>query len=270
MTSRATWKLVLGLVAAGCSRGGGGGADATATAATEASAVPIASASAAVVADAATAEDDARRIVALWSDALDRHDVVALAALYAPRVRFYGQDLPKSAVLDRKRRALGPTSKFHQSIGEIALAPGGDGLAATFQKHSGEPPQRDVRAKIVIVDGHIREESDEPTAKPGRARCLEVAAAVVMALPEVKKTLGGAEKEIAKAHDGRRMGGMGPQDDEGPGLSVSLGVHHDDRYERLVDYEVNAAGRLTVTVAADEIAVPAAAASKVEQACKAL
>lgn len=106
--------------------------------------------------------------------------------------------------------------------------------------------------------------------KPGRARCLEVAAAVVMALPEVKKTLSGAEKEIAKAHDGRRMGGMGPQDDEGPGLSVSLGVHHADRYERLVDYEVDAAGKLTVTVAADEIAVPAAAASKVEQACKAL
>jgi hypothetical protein len=205
-------------------------------------------------------EDEARRVVALWSEALDRHDLAALDRLYTPRVNFYGKDLPKSAVVAMKKRVLGSTSTFHQSIvGSIEVTRNGDAFTATFQKHSGSSRMSDVKASLVIVGGQVREESDaasEAHAKDARREtCEGTASAVVVDLPEVKK-------------QGPVMGGLGPIDNDDGGFSAAFGIHHPDRFEAQVWYTVDAVGTLSVTVLGEDIAIPVAAKSKVERACK--
>ena len=217
-------------------------------------------------------EEQAKQMVAAWSDALDKHDVDALAKLYAPRVKFYGKDLPRSTVVDIKRRALGPTSTFHQSIvGPITIAKEGDAFTATFQKRSGTKTMSDVAARIVIVDQHVREESDAPSearaADTKRSSCEAAAGKAVAALPAVAKLLED-DKKALEGKTGSRMGGLGPLSNDEGGFSASLGVHHADRYEAQVWYEVDAKGKLSVTVQGTDVAVPAAAKATVERACK--
>ena len=226
-------------------------------------------------ASSSSPEEGARKIVAAWSDALDRHDLAALDRLYAPRVKFYGKDAPKSAVVDAKRRALGPASTFHQSIvGAIDVIRDGDAFAATFLKRSGGSRVSDVKARIVVVDHLVREESDAPSdtreKREGRGSgCEATASAAVSGLPRVKKVLDDDARELEGKNDGRSMGGLGPIPDDEGGFSASLGVHHSDRYEAQVSYTVDRAGRLSVTIRGEDLPVSSATRSAVERACKA-
>jgi hypothetical protein len=114
-------------------------------------------------------DDEVRRVIRSWSDALDRHDFDTLGSLYDERVRYYGKLLPKGAVLNAKRAAL--RGAFRQQVaGEIVIRDGADNYEefATFTKRSGVPDRMtEVRARLQVERDpptgawHIVEETDE-------------------------------------------------------------------------------------------------------------
>jgi hypothetical protein len=226
-----------------------------------------------------TSTREARKVVLAWNSALDKHDVVALAPLYAPRVKFYGAgEVTRSALIEGKKRALGKGSTFHQQIvSDLDIARSDDdSFDVRFTKRSGAPTLSDVRARLVLARGDagsllIVEETDEPSddrAKKRAARgCAEIAADVVNALPKVKKLLDDTAKELPKYPD-RHMGGVGPLDEDDGGFSVGLGVHQPERYEALVWYTVKRDGSITVSAMGDDVDVPAAQKTEVTRACK--
>lgn len=260
--------------------------DAGIDAAPVASAAPNASASSSAV---AAAEDRAKHFVSEWTRALDRHDVVGLARFYGDPVKMYGHDSPKSTVMQMKARALGPRSTFKQSIaGAVTVTFDGTSYSARFVKRTGSSDRmRDVpsRLLLVVTDGapdgfSIREESDDvsdvkasaPAAsgssEPSRDACESAASQAVQSLPRVKSLLESDNKELAKQPGGQSVGGIGPMDEEGGGFSAGLGIHWPERYEAQVWYAVDRAGKLTVTVLGEDIAVPSATLAAVEHACK--
>jgi hypothetical protein len=216
--------------------------------------------------------------VNLWNDALDRHDVTALAELYGEQVRFYGRDTPRRAVIAAKTQALGPKSTYHQEIvGAIELHPAGDVDEASFTKRSGSNGKTsDVAAKLSLrraPNGKlvIVEETDAPSearrAARSRDACEEAAAKAANDLPAVKKMMDDATRETEKSGGRARLGGVGPIDHD-DGFSVSLGVHTEERFVSMVWYSVDRDGQLTVRVYGIEERVPEAALRKVEAACK--
>lgn len=273
---RAFFLLLVGAVAA-CSRP----SSTDSTDAAHAAAPPASSAAIPAASSATAAEDAARHVVASWSDALDRHDLVALERVYAPRVKFYGNELDRSAVVAAKRRALAASPTFHQSIvGAVDVAKDGAAFVTTFTKRSGTTKMQDVKARVVVEGGLVREESDAPSdarradsgptaAGPSSDGCEAAASSAVFGLPEVKKLLADDQKEVAKAKDGRNLGGIGPIPEESGGFSASLGVHHPDRYEAHLWYSVDGSGKLSVTVMGGDVEVPAAAQQSVQRACRA-
>jgi hypothetical protein len=230
---------------------------------------------------AAIPDESARRAVYAWSSALDRHDVDGLAPLYADRVRFYGKDLTRDAVLSRKQDALRAQPTFRQEIvGPIDLQPADPGeVAARFTKRSGAAKRmRITRARVVLGAGaggvlRVVEESDEEADKPSAApshrdlaNCEGTTAKLVQALPQVKKAV--AEAMAAAAHAGpdTHFGSITPVEDD-DGFTVELGIDTPDRFEASVFYSVDAAGAVSVTVEGEDIAVPAHVARAVRAAC---
>jgi hypothetical protein len=265
---RPTQLAIAAFVASACSKSAPPAAADASAASTSAASI----ASAPAEGGASATEEAARQVVVAWSDALDRHDATALDQLYAPRVAFYGRDLPHGAVIDIKKRALRATPTFRQSIvGPISIVKEGDALTATFVKRSGGPPMRDVKARVVIANGHVKEESDEATDKRTNsargAACESAASNAVATIPRVKKLLDDDRKQLASDPEGR-MGGVGPIPNDDGGFSASLGVHHADRYEAQVWYTVDRAGKLTVTVLGEDVPVPPLSLASIERACK--
>jgi hypothetical protein len=260
---------------------GAAAADATTAAlALSASASATADRDAAAASDAspATRADDARRIIRAWNEALVKHDVDALAPLYAPRVKFYTSDMSRAAVLSAKRRALGPKSTFRQEIiSELEILPSGDGVAVSFNKRSGPAGKTaDVRATLVLTGNPMAISQERDAASDARLapsdlddRCGNAVLKIVQAMPAVKKALAGAEAELPKYPD-RRMGGIGPVREADGQLTGGLGVHSDERYEALVWYSVSPAGVLEVTAGAspDPLPVTAADAARIAGICK--
>jgi len=238
-------------------------------------------------------EREAESVVRRWNAALVAHDVSALEPLYAPRVRFYTRDFSRAEVLAAKRAALGPRSTYAQSIASaLAVSKNDvDAVVVTFMKrHGARGKQVETRARIVLAGSPLLvvEESDEASdarsvdggagAAAGAAasaagaaggattRCASVAADVVNALPEVKKALADVERELPKYPD-RHLGGLDlPPDPDGT-VRRSVGVHHPDRYEHIVEYSIDPDGRIVVD-APEGTKVPDAAAKRVATACK--
>ena len=230
--------------------------------------------------DADAGDAAMRGLVVAWSRALDAHDVSALSSLYAPRVRFYGRDVSRGAVVAQKARALGGGSTFHQQIvGDPSIMTGPDGAAlASFVKRSGSAKMSDVKARLVAQAGdagalQITEETDEPSiaraADKSREDCDALASATVNALPGVKKLLADIQKEIDAKYKDRALGGVGPIDDGDGGFTSGLGVQQPERYEALVWYTVTKLGDLSVMVMGQDTPIPAAQKSAVQKACKA-
>jgi hypothetical protein len=233
------------------------------------------------------------RVLALmkaWNDALDSHDVSALAGLYFGRVCYYGKVVTIDTVLRQKKDALGPGSSFRQRIlGGVNVERAADGLfVARFTKHSGVAQRlRDTAARIVLrsdPDGgdlRILEEADEGGAAPGatsaacaedawsqavEARCEETASRAVHAMPRVKLIV---DELLEASTDDHALGGMGPVNNGDGTFSASIGVHTNDRYEGRIDYTIDRkTGRLTVSVDGTDVPVPEGARREVARACE--
>lgn len=215
-----------------------------------------------VAVDAAPAlspDDDVRRVVRAWSDALDRHDVDALGALYADNVFFYTSVRTKAQVLAAKKSALGSTSTFHQQIvGDVAVTNG----RATFTKRSGNGTKLASSDAVLVVAGSplvITEERDAPQPRDVGS-CEAAVMGVVEAIPAVKKELEAIQKNVAKAPD-LHMGGIGPEREDDGTIDGQLGVHHPDRFESVVQFSYSAKGALSVSLMGDEYTSDAKAAS---------
>jgi hypothetical protein len=248
-----------------------------------ADAAPSAAAPAPVSAAAAAPKvdpvrDEAKAVTEAWSAALDRHDVAALEPLYGDRVAFYGNVASRSAVLEAKRRALGPKSTFRQTIADVEPASITHDeelrVVVTFTKRSGSPPKlATVDAKLVLAGRPLRivEESDTPSDEKAKekslSRCQTVASEVVQSLPPVKKLLADVAAELPKYPD-RFMGGLGVLPNENGKFSTGIGVHHPDRYEALVWYDVDNDGALHVSAMGEDVPVPPAMQARVVAACK--
>jgi hypothetical protein len=212
----------------------------------------------------------------VWSSALDRHDVAALAPLYAARVQYYGRTLTRDAVLDAKRAALAAAGDFHQSVvGRVDASPESVGrVALTFTKRSGSGGKTsDVSAKLVLgkeaENFAIVEETDSVTEsrKQGGASCEEAASAAVEALPKVKSVIDELLKAAEASGDTAHFGGIGPIEDA-DGFTASLGLHTEDRFEARIAYTVDRKGHLGVVVDGEPQPIPAPTLRAVERACK--
>jgi ketosteroid isomerase-like protein len=231
------------------------------------------------------ADDDVLRVVRAWSDALDRHDVDALAGLYEDYVRFYGSDTPvsRSTVLGMKRSALGPGSTFRQEIvGEITVVHDQDGgSTARFVKRSGPAgAMREVRAYLVLrrrPDGQfvIWTENDEPTDAAAKTRsaweeaCEATAARVVDERPAVKTFEESAQRAADASHGRARFGGIGPVEGDDDSFGVGIGFHTDDRYEGHVWYSVGRkTGEVKLTVDGIDVDVGDVGRAAVRRVCR--
>ena len=231
--------IFLGLVLVACSKPAPPSVIADA-AAPSASVVAPASADA----DAAHVDQEARAraVVTKWNDALDKHDLDALRALYADRIDFYGHSMTRDAVVTAKQKAFAAAPGFHQSIvGPIDLTHEKGVFTARFQKRSGGAKQSEVEARIVVDDGKVLVESDRTVNAPRKsASCEEVAGAVVFALPEVKRVIDEDFAELKSTKSDGNVGGIGPIPEEGGGFSAGIGIHTPERYEAQIWYEVDA------------------------------
>jgi hypothetical protein len=235
--------------------------------------------SASVSAPVGSADDEAaRRIVRAWNDALDRHELAKLEALYTNNVRFYGTMRSRTAVIALKRAALAKQPAFRQEIvGEISLARGSEGVVrASFMKQSGPPEHVLVSSATLaltpILGGFlIVEEGDEvsaPGANAAPADCESTAAEVTQALPEVKLALEAAMAEAERSDGGANFGGVGPNDDGDGSFSAAMGLHTEQSFQARVAYSVDKSGRLTVMVGADQLVIPREALRSVATVCR--
>ena len=225
-----------------------------------------------------SAEDEAvLRKVRAWNQALDRHDVETLGKLYADKVRFYGQERSKVAVMSAKRTALKKQPGFRQElIGEISLERNNGNVRATFQKKSGLPGNFLVISATLELAPHagdfvIVEESDQASAQKEPVNgggCEEKAAEVAHALPEAKRAITEAMQEADRSDGGSSFGGFGPNEDGEGGFSAAEGLHTDGRFEPRFVYSVDRKGRLTVMAGGQELEVPRDALKAVADACK--
>lgn len=238
-------------------------------AAASGSAAPSVSGNAAGVAAAKLAPlERAGAVVRAWDAALNRHDAAALAALYAPSVSFYGQTLPREKLVESKKKALGASPDFEQSLSNLNLASEADGsVSATFTKRSGPAKaQREVAARLRLneLNGNyvIALESDAPTdaRSDDNRSCMEVAMATAYALPEV-------DKLFKEAPADARPGGLSFPEEAGR-ESAAIGFHHDDRFESVFYVEVQN-GDLTVSEYGEPLKIPSAARARVRAKCAA-
>lgn len=217
--------------------------------------------------------------VRTWSDALDRHNLAALESMYDERVRFYGQDLNRAQVLAAKRAALGPGSRFHQTLGaDIDVRPGDQGTwVAVFTKRSGRDDSlHTAQGRLVLraQDGgalRVVEETDEATENRAgvlqRAKCQEVAAREVNALPAVQRAVKSAKRAAAESDGAAYFGGMMPVEDD-DSFTAEIGINSEMRFEAEVVYSVDRSGLLTVNALDKDQVVPADALARVKRACK--
>jgi hypothetical protein len=207
--------------------------------------------------DAGAPMSEAEALVRKWSDALDKHDVAALDALYTDPVFFYTGPLPKKQVLLAKKSALGPKSTFHQKImGAIDINQTDVGYRAAFTKQSGSDGKMgETKAMLVLIRvadaGNVLRISEERDAPRAPKSCEEVASNVAWAIPAFKDLQTKTEKAIAKTPDAHE-GGIGPETFDDGSVQASWGVHHPDRFERMAGYIAYRTGRLDVDIMADE------------------
>jgi hypothetical protein len=170
-----------------------------------------------------------------WNAALDHHSVDALAALYAPKVGFYGQQRTAEQVLEAKRQAFAKQPDFKQRVSGASITKEGDGFRVSFKKLSGEKLKNEAFGVLVVkpLGGkwQITEESDAMTDarfKPKADSCREAAMGIADSEPSIIADIERVAREYPDAHPGGMQLDLEERDDRYLG---SQGYFHDDRYE---------------------------------------
>ncbi|MGC4089254.1 MAG: nuclear transport factor 2 family protein [Polyangiaceae bacterium] len=216
--------------------------------------------------DKLAALEAARAVVTAWDTALNRHDVTALARLYAPTVSFYSRRVSRAALLESKQKALAATPDYAQQLSKLNISPLDDGTAlVSFDKRSGSAAgaQRSVPARLRLEKWGgalvIAVESDSPSdARADASRsCIDVAVDVAESLPAVSRI-------YANPDPAARPGGVTYQE-EGD-ASAALGYHHDDRFEAIFYVNVEK-GVLSVTEYGEPLPIPAEGMDRVRAKC---
>jgi len=130
------------------------------------SAAPSASASAARVPRPPPPDPFAapRFVLVKWNAAHNTHDTSALQALYAPRVKYYGQTLAGSACAKGKAAAFAKAPDYAQAIRDASFTKQDSSWLVSFTKTStSRGKSKDYPAYLVVADGHITEEGDKVT-----------------------------------------------------------------------------------------------------------
>jgi hypothetical protein len=203
-------------------------------------------------------------VLQAWTRALNAADTAALDNLYADSVRYYGQVLTRSEVIERKRRALSKTPNFRQEVlGEPKVERAGDVTRVGFLKRSGVVnAQRDVFATLVLGNApalRIVEETDLPTSdksvNPGTAQfeaknCSDAVWMLVESTQEARRLSAQIDETLRgfPASADLHAGGMGPimpEEVGGDTYDVAVGVHHPERFEAYGWFVVDRAGTVT-------------------------
>lgn len=89
--------------------------------------------------------------VGAWNDANSRHDIDALARIYAPQVDFYGQHLALKDVIAAKADPFRRAPDFRQELSNITVVQTGDTILATFTKAwTSNGARRSVAASVKL------------------------------------------------------------------------------------------------------------------------
>jgi len=100
-------------------------------------------------------------VVTAWNAAHASHDTKALAALYAPRVQFYGRTLTGAECVAAKKAAFAKSPDYAQSIRDVV--PGEDGVVTFTKTSSSGGKSTDYPAVLVVTDGFVSAETDKIT-----------------------------------------------------------------------------------------------------------
>jgi hypothetical protein len=179
------------------------------------SAAPVAPASPAVppvgsVQEPARIASPNEQLLAAWNTALDRRDADALAALYAPRVYFYGQWKTAAQVVKLKRAAFAKQPDYRQRIDDVHITKSDRGFTAIFQKHSGPGFTSSVEGRLTLERSggklSIAEESDSVTdqrlLKPVPSSCAEAAFQILGEQPVIEADMRRVAREMPEAQPG--------------------------------------------------------------------
>ena len=115
----------------------------------------------------ATAPDpllEVRLTLKKWNEAHNGHDSAALAALYAAKVHFYGQQLSGEECAKRKAAAFKKAPDYEQTVRGATFAARSTGTLVRFMKTSTSAGKSTDYASFIVVDGgRVTEESDNVT-----------------------------------------------------------------------------------------------------------
>ena len=154
-------RLVLAVLLTACGRPSPAIVEDAAPAAPPTPTTTVPSATSSTTTGAAT---DARSVIEQWNRAHNEHDADKLAALYAPKVLFYGATLSKADCAKKKGQAFAATPDYAQSPRDAKPAPAEAGRTfVRLVKSSTSKGKSKDYPTILVVDasGHIAEESDD-------------------------------------------------------------------------------------------------------------
>jgi hypothetical protein len=156
---RPTSRLVLGVMLTACRRPSPAIVEDAAPAAPPTTTVVSATSS-----TATSAATDARFVIEQWNRAHNEHDADKLAALYAPKVLFYGATLSKADCAKKKGLAFAATPDYVQSTRDAKPEPAEAGrtFVRLVKTSTSKGKSKDYPAILVVdASGHITEESDD-------------------------------------------------------------------------------------------------------------
>jgi ketosteroid isomerase-like protein len=225
---------------------------------------------------AETPEAPPDSVVHAWNEALSRHDLEALGALYAAQVLFYGTNLTRDACVQAKREAFRKTPDYRQKLRDdrVTIEPiDAEHVRARFTKiSSASGKDHAFEASLVLSheDGQwrIAEESDQATDSRHAQTCEDAVMSAAMSTPPARAFLDApVPAEAVDAGFLSRGGMVYPRNEGETRYTVALHSSFTDRMANEVWLEVDPK---TGTVYQDTGRVRAEAAleSAVVRACR--
>ncbi|HYQ04944.1 MAG TPA: hypothetical protein VER96_39985 [Polyangiaceae bacterium] len=245
----------------------------------QATPVPTVSASApsttaAPPATAAQAQATSEGAVDRWNDLHRARDAQGLAAIYADKVEFYGQQLPKQRVLAMKASAFEKAPDFTQSVSGLKITkPSADRARAEFTKswtQGGKTSTTTAVLELSRTDGSFKvtKETDGPSEARKNAAaeggCEKAIIDLVLHTEPAKGML--MSPMPADVRMGMRFGSEPP---EQPVYSVAVHEVHEDHLATLAWYDVDPkTGTMSESGTETHFQVDPTLAQKVVAACK--